>query len=239
MVSKAQEQTRTKAAKATQRKKTPELDEEEEQILKKAQIYLLFEAKRPMLWTVAGIREEKGEDGSRRWTIAVHLRYPTGFEGYLGDLLYDGERITELTDLEQMRERARQIAADPEGRRQWDELCAAAIQTARVPSAGHDARHDPAPAVVEAGDPRPGLRVERLRDAARERGEIERGEVRRLVPHSTHLEGQRGADREEPRERARKAIEVGLHQGALLVLEQLDVAVPDELLGRPELPSGR
>ena len=114
MASKAREQRRTKAAKATRREKTPELNEEEEQILKKGQIYLLFEAKRPMLWTVAGIREEKGEDGLRRWIIAVHLRYPTGFEGYLGDLLYDGERITELTDLELMRERARQIAADPE-----------------------------------------------------------------------------------------------------------------------------
>jgi hypothetical protein len=31
----------------------------------------------------------------------------------LGDLLYDGERFTELTDVELMRERVRQIAADP------------------------------------------------------------------------------------------------------------------------------
>src|SRR5207247_72536 len=93
------------------RKKGPEINEEEEQILRKAQIYMLFEAKRPMLWTVAGIREEKTDDGSRRWIIAVNLRYPTGFEGYLGDLIYDGARITELTDLELMRERARQIAA--------------------------------------------------------------------------------------------------------------------------------
>jgi hypothetical protein len=127
MVSKAGERTRTIAAKATRRKKTPELNEEEEQVLKKAQIYLLFEAKRPMLWTVAGIRAEKGEDGSRRWIIAVHLRYPTGFEGYLGDLLYDGERLTELTDLELMRERARQIAVDPEGIRQWNEYQASTL----------------------------------------------------------------------------------------------------------------
>jgi hypothetical protein len=88
---------------------------------------LLFEAGRPHLWTVADIREEKGEDGSRRWIIAVNLRYPTGFEGYLGDLMYDGIRMTELTDLELMRERVRQIAADPEGSRQWDELKAAAL----------------------------------------------------------------------------------------------------------------
>ena len=79
------------------RRKAALHDEEEETILKRAQIYLLFEARRPMLWTVADIREEKGDDGSRRWIIAVHLRYPTGHEGYLGDLLFDGERITELT----------------------------------------------------------------------------------------------------------------------------------------------
>jgi hypothetical protein len=38
-----------KAAKATRREKTPNLNEEHEQILKKAQVDLLFEAKRPML----------------------------------------------------------------------------------------------------------------------------------------------------------------------------------------------
>ena len=107
------------------RKKPPPLDEEEERILKRAQIYLLFEAQRPMLWTVADIREEKGDDGSRRWIIAVHLRYPTGHEGYLGDLLFDGERISELTDLELMRQRGRAIAADPALQREWDEYRAA------------------------------------------------------------------------------------------------------------------
>ena len=109
------------------RQKAPKLNEEEEQILREAQIYMLFEAKRPMLWTVAGIRDEKAADGSPRWIIAVNLRYPTGFEGYLGDLIYDGARITELTDLELMRERARQIAADPEGVRQWNEYRASTL----------------------------------------------------------------------------------------------------------------
>ncbi len=110
------------------RRKTPrKITEEEDEILKNPQIYLLFEAGRPHLWTVADIREEKGEHGSRRWIIAVNLRYPTGFEGYLGDLMYDGTRMTELTDLELMRERSREIAADPEGRRQWDELKASAL----------------------------------------------------------------------------------------------------------------
>jgi hypothetical protein len=66
MVSKSRERTQTKATKATRRKQTPQLNEEAEQILEKAQIYLLFEAKRPMFWNVASVREEKGEGGSRR-----------------------------------------------------------------------------------------------------------------------------------------------------------------------------
>ena len=107
------------------RRKAALPDEEEEAILKRAQIYLLFEARRPMLWTVADIREETADDGSRRWIIAVHLRYPTGHEGYLGDLLFDGERVTELTDLELMRQRGREIAADPARQREWDEYRAA------------------------------------------------------------------------------------------------------------------
>ena len=125
---KANRQTRAKAATVPRRTKPPPLNQEEEEILKKAQIYLLFEAKRPMLWTVAGIREEKAEDGSRRWIIAVNLRYPTGFEGYLGDLLYDGKKITELTDREVMRQRAREIAADPKGIREWNEYRASTLR---------------------------------------------------------------------------------------------------------------
>lgn len=118
MVSKARERPRRGPVPAARRSKNEFM---EEQILRRAQTYLLFEAKRPMLWTVAGIREEGPSGGSPRWIIAVHLRYPTGFEGYLGDLLYDGTKFTELTDLELMRERARHIAADPQGIRQWNE----------------------------------------------------------------------------------------------------------------------
>ena len=125
-------QARGKAAESKRRKRKPEINPEEEEILKRAQIYMLFEAGRPMFWTVAGIREEKADDGSRRWIIAVNLRYPTGFEGYLGDLLYDGTRFTELTDLEVMRERGRQIAADPEGIRQWNEYRAATLRSGKA-----------------------------------------------------------------------------------------------------------
>lgn len=127
MVRKTRERKRRTAVTSPRRTSNAEIDEEDEQILQKAQVYLLFEAKHPMLWTVAGIRAEKNDDGSRRWIIAVNLRYPTGFEGYLGDLVYDGVKFTELTELELMRDRARQIAADPEGIRQWNELRASAL----------------------------------------------------------------------------------------------------------------
>ena len=113
MLKKLRKEVLAGAARTTTKRKKPEINQEEEEILRKAQIYLLFEAKRPMFWNVADIREEKGEGGSRRWIIAVHLRAPSGHEGYLGDLLYNGERFTELTDVELMRERVRQIAADP------------------------------------------------------------------------------------------------------------------------------
>jgi hypothetical protein len=125
--SREEAQTPAKTAGSKRRMRKPEINQEEEEILKRAQIYLLFEARRPMLWTVAGIREERGDDGLRRWIIAVNLRYPTGFEGYLGDLLYDGTRFSERTDLELMRERAIQIAADPERDRKWNELRASAV----------------------------------------------------------------------------------------------------------------
>ena len=128
MATRSRGEAGTTAAESKRRKRKPEVNQEEEEILKRAQIYLLFEAKRPMLWTVAGICEERGDDGSRRWIIAINLRYPTGFEGYLGDLLYDGTRFTELTDRELMRERARQIAADPEGVREWNEYRAATLR---------------------------------------------------------------------------------------------------------------
>ena len=55
----------------------------------------------------------------------VYLRYPTGHEGYLGDLLYNGKQFTELTDRETMRERAKQIEAEPALQREWDEYRAA------------------------------------------------------------------------------------------------------------------
>jgi len=134
MAGKPRAQSRNGTAAARRRTKAPKINEEAEKVLQKAQIYLLFEAKRPLLWTVADIREESGDDGERRWIIAVNLRYPTGIRGPTGrsPLRRDGARITELTDLDLMRERSRQIAAGPEGRRQWDELKAAALRSGQA-----------------------------------------------------------------------------------------------------------
>jgi hypothetical protein len=126
VVKKADKPTRAKAAAVVQKKKAAESSAEEEQILRKAAIHCLFTF--PMLWTVGGIKEEQGTDGPRRWVIAVHLRYPTGHEGYLGDLLYDGKEFTELTDREVMRQRAKQIAADPKGIREWNEYRASTLR---------------------------------------------------------------------------------------------------------------
>jgi hypothetical protein len=122
--------TRAKAAAAARRKKAAEIFEEEERILRQAAIYCLLTF--PTLWTVGGIKEEQGTDGSRKWIIAVHLRYPTGHEGYLGDLLYDGKKVTELTDRDVMRQRAKQIAADPKGIREWNEYRASTLRPGKA-----------------------------------------------------------------------------------------------------------
>jgi len=68
--------------------------------------------------------------------IRVYLRYPTGHEGYVGDLHYDGKKFTELTDRETMRERSRLIAADPKGIREWNEYRAATSPIQRFTPTG-------------------------------------------------------------------------------------------------------
>jgi hypothetical protein len=125
MVKKADKSTRRKDVAEERKRKAAEIFAEEEQILRQAAIYCLFHF--PMLWTVGGIKEDRGTDGSRKWIIAVHLRYPTGHEGYVGDLLYDGKTITELTDREVMRQRSKEIAADPGRMRKWNEYRASTI----------------------------------------------------------------------------------------------------------------
>jgi hypothetical protein len=55
----------------------------------------------------------------------VTLRYDQGDECHVGDLLYDGEQFTFLTEQAVMDERVRRFAEDPERLRRWNEYCAA------------------------------------------------------------------------------------------------------------------
>ena len=92
--------------------------DEQERILREATKHLVFH--QGMFLVATGLRETRIK-GLPVWIIAVTLRYPTGHEGYIGDLLYDGEEFSFLTPPEVRKERARQIAADPERMRKWNE----------------------------------------------------------------------------------------------------------------------
>jgi hypothetical protein len=124
VVRKVHEQTQTSAVELLRPAREPEISQEEEQILRKALKYLVF--KHGHLLVPTAIREEQHQ-GSRRWIMTVTLRYPTGFEGAIGDLLYDGQEFTFLTPPEVREERARQLAEDPEGIRQWNEYRASTL----------------------------------------------------------------------------------------------------------------
>jgi hypothetical protein len=114
---------REKAGIANSRE-TLEVDEDDTCILRKSTLYLV--RTQGMLLVATGIREEL-HAGSKRWIIAVTLRYPTGHEGYIGDLLYDGKDFEFLTPDEVRDARVKQIAADPEGVRIWNEYRASTL----------------------------------------------------------------------------------------------------------------
>jgi hypothetical protein len=100
------------------RQQQPELNEEEERLLREATIHLML--KHGGLLVATAVREETGDAAGRRWVIAVTLRYPTGHEGYVGDLLYNGKDFVFLTPPEEVTRRVQQIAADPEREREWN-----------------------------------------------------------------------------------------------------------------------
>src|SRR5437867_3664966 len=125
MVKQVAERTRKKVRKATNRKPKPEINEQEEEILRAATIELITHHGGHFVAT--GLRETSIK-GIPVWIITVTLRYTTGFEGYVGDLLYDGEKFTFLTEQSVIDERVRQIAADPEGIRQWNEYRASTLR---------------------------------------------------------------------------------------------------------------
>ena len=96
--------------------KQPELDREEEELLRAATLHLV--QNHGMFLVATGARPLRIR-GSLAWVITVTLRYAAGHEGHVGELLYDGEEFTFLTEQSVMDERARQIAEGPEGPRQW------------------------------------------------------------------------------------------------------------------------
>jgi hypothetical protein len=102
----------------------PEVSDAEEQILLAATRYLIH--KHGMFLVATGARALWIRD-LPVWVITVTLRYDQGHEGYIGDLLYHGEQFKFLTEQAVMDERARKIAADPEGLRKWH-----AYRTARL-----------------------------------------------------------------------------------------------------------
>jgi hypothetical protein len=129
VVKKASGQARAKVAAATWRQKEPEFTDEEERLLEEATRHLVF--KHGMFLVATNIREARIK-GLRIWILTVTLRYGEGDEGYIGDLLYDEEQFTFLTEQAVMDERARQIANDPERLRKWNEYRASTLPTGKA-----------------------------------------------------------------------------------------------------------
>ena len=129
MVRKLSKAPRPKARTAPKRRPRSSLPAEQERILRAATIYLI--RKVGGLLVATGLRAE-GDKGARRWIITVTLRYPTGFEGYVGDLRYDGKEFCFITPPEVRRERINKIAADPEGIREWNEYRASTLRAKKA-----------------------------------------------------------------------------------------------------------
>lgn len=122
----------SRAGTVARRKRKPAVHEEadkDERILNEATVHLIF--KYGMFLVATGLREASVH-GFRVWIITVTLRHTTGFEGYIGELLYDGKEFTFITPPEVRAERARRIDADPEGIRRWHEYQASTLRAAKA-----------------------------------------------------------------------------------------------------------
>jgi hypothetical protein len=129
MVKKVSKRTPPKASTRARRRQQPEVLDEEERILREATKHLVFQ--HGMFLVATGIRETRIK-GFRVWIITVTLRYDVGDEGYIGDLLYDGDDFTFLTEQSVMDERARKIADDPERVRKWNEYRASFLSPGKA-----------------------------------------------------------------------------------------------------------
>lgn len=72
----------------------------------------------PTLWTAT---VPSWDQERSRWIIPVVLNFPTGHGGEIGKLAYDGKDFELLTDRATMTARARDLEANPEFQRHWDE----------------------------------------------------------------------------------------------------------------------
>jgi hypothetical protein len=118
MAKRVNKRTRGKVSAAPKHRRKPQALDEEERILREATRHLVFE--HGMFLVATGIREARIK-GFRVWIITVTLRYAAGDGGYIGDLLFDGDNFTFLTEQAVMDARAQKIAGDPERIRQWNE----------------------------------------------------------------------------------------------------------------------
>jgi hypothetical protein len=124
---------RTTAVTATRRRKRNAPDgkgarDYEERILREATTHLVLH--QGMFLVATAVRQARIK-GLPIWIITVTLRYTTGHEGYVGDLLYDGTEFMFLTEQSVMDERVRQIAADPKRLRKWNDYRAAALRAGK------------------------------------------------------------------------------------------------------------
>ena len=124
MVNKLRTTARAKTSAVTKRRPKHEVLDEEERILQASTIHLITYHGGLLVATAA---RETRIKGFRVWIVTVTLRYPTGHDGYVGDLLYDGDEFTFLTEQSVMDERVAQIAADPERERKWNEYRASTL----------------------------------------------------------------------------------------------------------------
>ncbi len=118
MVKQASELTRPKPRAKRPRQPRPRTAKQREEILRKATLYLI--TKHGMFLVATGLRETNVKE-IPVWIITVTLRYTTGHEGYVGDLLFDGDTFNLLTEKAVLDERMAKIANDPERQRKWKE----------------------------------------------------------------------------------------------------------------------
>ena len=129
MARKLKKQVQARVSATLRRRKKPELNAEEEALFRAATLHLITH--HGMFLVATDVREARVK-GFRVWIFTVILRYDKGDEGYVGDLLYDGDEFTFLTEQSIMDERIRKIAENPERLRKWNEYRASTLHPGKA-----------------------------------------------------------------------------------------------------------